>query len=112
MTTLRLTLNLFGKFSITAAYAVIDTYGSEVIPTEVRAAGYGAVGAASRVSSLASTLAGPLLKKYPPLFVCLHYTRVPSFVFLLAVFSRGHATQHLALLVGRSAGRSVCRSPF
>ena len=63
MVTLRLVLNLFGKFSITAAYAAIGTYGSEVFPTEVRASTYGVVGAASRVSSLASTLAEPILKK-------------------------------------------------
>lgn len=65
MTSLRLGLNLFGKFSITGAYAVIDTYGAEVFPTEVRASTYGIAGAASRLSSLASTLAEPVLSKYP-----------------------------------------------
>ena len=64
MTSLRLGLNLFGKFSITGAYAVIDTYGAEVFPTEVRASTYGIAGAASRLSSLASTLAEPVLSKY------------------------------------------------
>jgi len=65
MKTLRLIFNLFGKFCITAAYATIGPYGSEVFPTEVRATCYGAIGAASRVSSLASTLAESFFTRFP-----------------------------------------------
>jgi MFS family permease len=63
--TVRLTLNLVGKFAITAAYAAIDTYGSEVFPTEVRGTCNGIIGAASRLSSLASTFAEEFFDRYP-----------------------------------------------